>query len=355
EISLISNVVQYSASHVLGGSHALSLHGCLNDGTGTKIPVSAKLDVTRRSSTDEVEFKGCISIGGGRSFALSATSDKTSFVGPSDSIALTVGEEIFLDARDGEEEEEIFQECQVSLGSGDWTDHCQHVVATTLRQSNAKPSVIKEWSDKAKSCRDDEMGEEKVLSSAYDLLVRTSSSEVALETILGLVALHPAPHVVIFWLRVSPPFVPSFLVSQIKMMTMQGSVRADGSTFANPLPRERGGKIKSIGQAGSELILQNGTTENKYAVEATLAGVDAAKKYSSLLDKVYAVLTPERLQSLQGGTASIDDIRGRVDSVSGELVGIRHKSDGRSPSTILQFTRIQERVIEARTIEPPFE
>lgn len=214
-MSLFSDVVQHPVSDVLGGSHTLSLYCYVydEDENGRQIPVSASLVVTRRSSTDEVEFTGHITIGGGGSFALSATSGGK---GPSDSIEFTVGDEIFFDARDEEEEEEDnFQECQESLGRNDWMDHCRDVVVTNLQGSDVEPSVIEQWCDKAKSCRDDEMGEEKVLSSAYDLLVRTSSSEVALETILGLVALHPAPHVVIFWLRVSPPFVPSFLVSQV--------------------------------------------------------------------------------------------------------------------------------------------
>ena len=468
KISLISGVLQQSVADVLGGGQALSLYGCVNDENGRQISVTASLLVTRLPSTEDVQFNGHISIGGGgESFALSATSDETSLIGPSGSIAFTVEEEIFFNAQDVEEEEENFQDSRETLDKDDWIDNCAERVAENLQSSGVDPSIIEEWRETAKSCHDNDMGEEIFLYRASDLLF-THCQAIALNILLSLVAMHPATYIVILWIRSSPPYVVAYFVSQvcaslydfrigirltpflkwarlliayrmwrasgrdslllpihvegkgklgwdtkswssyhqvlrlikrissqgqtpvlfmtcitrlcrnplcfaemieeirssggevltlrqwntdftrlpqiifawIKWMTVQAAVRAEGSTNANPLPQNRSDEITAIGRAGSELILKEGTDFNRFVIKATLDGATATKENSSLFDRVNAILSRDRMATLQGGVDSLEEIKREVDAVLRDLEGTRPrcKSDG-SPSTIVQFTR----------------
>jgi len=440
----------------------------VNDENGRQISVTASLLVTRLPSTEDVQFNGHISIGGGgESFALSATSDETSLIGPSGSIAFTVEEEIFFNAQDVEEEEENFQDSRETLDKDDWIDNCAERVAENLQSSGVDPSIIEEWRETAKSCHDNDMGEEIFLYRASDLLF-THCQAIALNILLSLVAMHPATYIVILWIRSSPPYVVAYFVSQvcaslydfrigirltpflkwarlliayrmwrasgrdslllpihvegkgklgwdtkswssyhqvlrlikrissqgqtpvlfmtcitrlcrnplcfaemieeirssggevltlrqwntdftrlpriifawIKWMTVQAAVRAGGSNNVNPLPQNRSDEITAIGRAGSELILREGSPENKFVKKATLAGVAAMKKHSSLFDRVNAILSRDRMATLQGGVDSLEEIKREVDAVLRDLEGTRPrcKSDG-SPSTIVQFTR----------------
>jgi len=134
--------------------------------------------------------------------------------------------------------------------------------------------------------------------------------------------------------------LPLIVFAWTEWMTLQGSVRSGGATAIRPLRADRLDEITAIGETGRELILREGTQQNKFVIEAALASVKAANENSSLVDSVSAILTRDRLVSLQGGVDGLKDIKRKVDGIFGDLERIRplNKSDD-SPLMILQFTR----------------